>query len=232
MSLYVLGDTHFSSDGAYSMEVFGGKWKNYTDKIKEGLSVLKEGDLLVLCGDFSWGMSLSDTLDDFKLIDGFPGKKVLLKGNHDYFWDTVKKMKSFFYENDISTVDFLHNNYYDYEGRMLCGTRGWMYDNDDPATHDAKIFRRELMRLEFSLRSAREHDAEKEIIAFLHYPPLFAAEESDEITAVLKKYGVKSCYYGHLHGESIRLAFNGKKDGVFYKLVSADALDFKPFKIF
>ncbi len=231
MALYVLGDTHFSSDGKYSMEVFGGKWKNYTEKLTDGLSVLNDGDLLVLCGDFSWAMSLPEALEDFKLLDGLPGKKLLLKGNHDYWWETVKKMRAFFDKNGIRTIDFLHNNYYDYEGTLLCGTRGWMYDINDPATHDAKVFRREVLRLGFSLSAAREAGGNNEPVAFLHYPPVFAGREAAEITDVLKEYGVKKCYYGHLHGESIKLAFEGVKDGVSYKLVSADALDFKPLKI-
>ena len=231
MSLYVIGDTHFSSDGRYSMDVFGGKWKDYSQKLIDGLSVLKENDLLLLCGDFSWGMSLSETLMDFKLLDAFPGKKILLKGNHDYYWDTVKKMKSFLTENGIMSIDFLHNNFFEYEGRLLCGTRGWMSEPGDSPSHDAKIYKREVIRLKYSLSSARESLGEKETLVFLYYPPVSLTEESVEMTGLMKEYGVKQCFYGHLHGDSIKGAVKGFKNGINYSLVSADALDFKPLKI-
>jgi predicted phosphohydrolase len=231
MSLYVIGDTHFSSDRSYSMEVFGGAWKDYTLKLTDSFSKLLPDDTLLICGDFSWGMDLSDTLPDLLLLNGFKGKKILLKGNHDYWWETLKKMKAFLKSNSIDTIDFLHNNFFEYQEYLLCGTRGWVYDKNNTEAQNRKIFNREVIRLSCSLKSAREYSSKKEILAFLHYPPVYENNEADEFTSLLKSFNVKRCFYGHLHAESIAHAFEGIKDGIEYKLVSADAVDFKPFMI-
>ncbi len=230
MALYVIGDTHFSSERNKPMDVFGGKWHNYDKKLVTSIGeCMKEGDTLVICGDFSWGMSLNDTLSDFKLLDSFPGRKLLLKGNHDYWWETVSKMKKFFSEHNISTIDFIHNNFFEYNKKiLLCGTRGWMYDNNDPSCKEDKIYKREVLRLRQSLESAKLHIDGKEIICFMHYPPVCRDFEITEFTDVLKEYGVSRCCYGHLHAESIKNAFRGIRNGIEYLLVSADAVDFKP----
>ena len=230
MALYVIGDTHFSEGCNKPMDIFGGAWTGYRDKLVESLSVLQPGDVLVLAGDFSWGMSLQEALPDFRLLDSFPGKKLLLKGNHDYWWETVSKMKRFFAENAIETIDFLHNSCYFYNGTALCGTRGWFYDKNDPAAGDDKIFKRELIRLEASLKAAVDQSAE-EIDCFLHYPPVFAGMEVPQITEILSRYPVKRVFYGHLHGDSLRGAFSGVRNGIYYAVVSADALGFRPVKI-
>ena len=230
MALYVIGDTHFSEGCNKPMDIFGGAWTGYRDKLVESLSVLQPEDVLVLAGDFSWGMSLQEALPDFRLLDSFPGKKLLLKGNHDYWWETVSKMKRFFAENAIETIDFLHNSCYFYNGTALCGTRGWFYDKNDPAAGDDKIFKRELIRLEASLKAAVDQGAE-EIDCFLHYPPVFAGMEVPQITEILSRYPVKRVFYGHLHGDSLRGAFSGVRNGIYYAVVSADALGFRPVKI-
>ena len=230
MALYVIGDTHFSEGCNKPMDVFGGKWIGYRDKLVEALAVLKPEDTLVLAGDFSWGMSLKEALPDFRLLDSFPGRKLLLKGNHDYWWETVSKMKRFFAENAIETIDFLHNSCYFYNGAALCGTRGWFYDKNDPAAGDDKIFKRELIRLEASLKAAVDQGA-REIDCFLHYPPVFAGTEVPQITELLSRYPVKRVFYGHLHGESLRGAFSGMRNGIYYAVVSADALGFRPIQI-
>ena len=230
MALYVIGDTHFSEGCDKPMDVFGGAWTGYRDKLVSSLSVLEPQDTLVVAGDFSWGMSLQEALPDFRLLDGFPGKKRLLKGNHDYWWETVSKMKRFFAENAIETIDFLHNSCYFYNGTALCGTRGWFYDKNDPAAGDDKIFKRELLRLEASLKAAVEQGA-SEIDCFLHYPPVFAGTEVPQITEILSRYPVRRVFYGHLHGESLRGAFSGVRNGIYYAVVSADALGFRPIQI-
>ena len=230
MALYVIGDTHFSEGCNKPMDIFGGAWTGYRDKLVESLSVLQPEDVLVLAGDFSWGMSLQEALPDFRLLDSFPGKKLLIKGNHDYWWETVSKMKRFFAENAIETIDFLHNSCYFYNGAALCGTRGWFYDKNDPAAGDDKIFKRELIRLEASLKAAVDQGA-REIDCFLHYPPVFAGTEVPQITEILSRYPVKRVFYGHLHGESLRGAFSGMRNGIYYAVVSADALGFKPIQI-
>lgn len=233
MSLYVIGDTHFSSVRNKPMDVFGGKWLNYDKKLIDSIGeCMTENDTLVICGDFSWGMSLDDTISDFKLLDSFPGKKYLLKGNHDYWWDTVSKMKNFFKNNNITSIDFLHNNFFTYNEKIvLCGTRGWMYDIRDPSSKDDKIFKREVQRLRQSLETSKNNAFDKEIVCFLHYPPIFRDYEINEFTDILMEYGVKRCYYGHLHADSIKYAFTGEKKGIQYFLVSADSVDFKPVLI-
>ena len=230
MALYVIGDTHFSEGCNKPMDIFGGAWTGYRDKLVSSLSILRPEDTLVLAGDFSWGMSLQEALPDFRLLDSFPGKKLLIKGNHDYWWETVSKMKRFFAENAIETIDFLHNSCYFYNGAALCGTRGWFYDKNDPAAGDDKIFKRELIRLEASLKAAVDQGA-REIDCFLHYPPVFAGTEVPQITEILSRYPVKRVFYGHLHGESLRGAFNGMRNGIYYAVVSADALGFRPIQI-
>ena len=230
MALYVIGDTHFSEGCNKPMDIFGGAWMGYRDKLVSALSVLQPEDTLVVAGDFSWGMSLQEALPDFRLLDSFPGKKLLIKGNHDYWWETVSKMKRFFAENTIETIDFLHNSCYFYNGAALCGTRGWFYDKNDPAAGDDKIFKRELIRLEASLKAAVDQGA-TEIDCFLHYPPVFAGTEVPQITEILSRYPVKRLFYGHLHGDSLRGAFSGTRNGIYYAVVSADALGFKPIQI-
>jgi predicted phosphohydrolase len=230
MALYVIGDTHFSEGCNKPMDIFGGAWMGYRDKLVSALAVLQPEDTLVVAGDFSWGMSLQEALPDFRLLDSFPGKKLLIKGNHDYWWETVSKMKRFFAENTIETIDFLHNSCYFYNGAALCGTRGWFYDKNDPAAGDDKIFKRELIRLEASLKAAVDQGA-TEIDCFLHYPPVFAGTEVPQITEILSRYPVKRLFYGHLHGDSLRGAFSGTRNGIYYAVVSADALGFKPIQI-
>ena len=230
MALYVIGDTHFSEGCNKPMDIFGGAWTGYRDKLVSSLSILRPEDTLVLAGDFSWGMSLQEALPDFRLLDSFPGKKLLIKGNHDYWWETVSKMKRFFAENAIETIDFLHNSCYFYNGAALCGPRGWFYDKNDPAAGDDKIFKRELIRLEASLKAAVNQGA-REIDCFLHYPPVFAGTEVPQITEILSRYPVKRVFYGHLHGESLRGAFSGMRNGIYYAVVSADALGFRPIQI-
>ena len=178
---------------------------------------------MVLCGDLSWGMSLQEAREDFAFLDALPGKKLLMKGNHDYWWTTVSKMNQFFQENNFTTFEILHNNCALYGNVALCGTRGWFYE-EDRGEHSAKIFNRELIRLETSLKAA----GEREKFCFLHYPPLYQGYRCQEIIDLMKRYGVTRCYYGHLHGGSHRLAVSGDQDGVEYHLVAADYLGFKP----
>ena len=165
------------------------------------LSRLTAGDVLVLAGDTSWGIDLNEAEADFRFLDQFPCKKYLVKGNHDYWWSTVSKMKNFFTEKGLTTLDFLHNNCALYGGYALCGTRGWFFE-EDQKPHNAKVLNRELLRLETSLKAA----GEKPIFCFLHYPPLYQGYQCPEILRLLREYGVKVCCYGHLHGPSHRRA--------------------------
>ena len=226
MALYAIGDLHLSLGSDKPMEIFGDGWKDYVARIREGFSVLTEDDVTVLCGDLSWGMSLEESLEDFRFIDALPGKKYLLKGNHDYWWNTAAKMERFFAENGLTTMEILHNNCRFYGDVALCGTRGWFYEEDKPG-QGQKVFLRELQRLETSLKAA----GEREKLCFLHYPPCYTGYCCQPILDLLEQYQVKACYYGHLHGASHRLAFQGSRNGVAYHLVAADYLRFRPEKI-
>ena len=226
MALYAIGDTHLSLSSDKPMDVFGGGWTGYVEKLKAGFEEIKPEDTIVLCGDLSWGMSLEEAKRDFSFLNGLPGHKVILKGNHDYWWNTASKMTKFFQENGFDTLEILHNNCRFYKDIALCGTRGWFYEEDREG-HSSKIFNRELIRLEASLKAA----GEKEKFCFLHYPPLYHGYRCQEIIDLLERYGVKRCYYGHLHGGSHRLAVCGEQGGVEYRLISADYLKFNPEKI-
>ena len=223
MALYAIGDTHLSLSCNKPMDVFGGSWENYVDKLLEGFSVVEPDDTVVLCGDLSWGMSLEQAEADFAFLDRLPGRKLLMKGNHDYWWTTAAKMNRFFQEKDFHSFSLLHNNCHFYGDVALCGTRGWFFEEHG----DPKVCNRELIRLETSLKAA----GEKEKICFLHYPPRYQGYICQEIVDLLEKYQVTACYYGHLHGGSHRLAMEGKIGSVEYHLVAADYLDFKPKKI-
>lgn len=226
MALYAIGDTHLSLGCDKPMDVFGGAWKGYVEKLREGFSTITEDDTVVLCGDLSWGMSLEGAAADFAFLNALPGQKWLLKGNHDYWWNTASKMEAFFAANGFHKLHILHNNCADYGQTALCGTRGWFFE-ENAAPHSEKVFKRELIRLEASLKAA----GDREKLCFLHYPPLYQGYICQEILDLLERYGVRACYYGHLHGASHRLAREGRHGGVDYFLVAADYLGFCPKKI-
>lgn len=227
MALYAIGDLHLSLGAEKPMDIFGGNWVGYMDKLKEGLSVIKPEDTTVLLGDLCWGLSLEESVPDFAWINEIPGRKIILKGNHDYWWSTASKFYKFCEINGFENQFILNNNHYEYDGWAICGTRGWFFEEDRSGEHDEKVFKRELLRLEASLQSA----GEKPKMVFLHYPPRYKGYQCDEILQLLQKYEVRRCFYGHLHGPSHKLAMEGLWDGVEFRLVSADFLDFKPFTV-
>lgn len=227
MSLYAIGDLHLSLNSPKPMDVFGGVWGNYVNKIENGFSNVTQDDVTVICGDLTWAMTLEEALEDFKFIDRLPGRKIILKGNHDYWWSTVTKAMSFFAKNGLNTIDILHNNSFAYGDAAICGTRGWFYEEETHGEHDKKIMSRELMRLEASLRAA----GSREKLCFLHYPPRFNNYICHEIVELFKTYGVKKCCYGHIHNTGHNFAVQGVRDGVEYIMVSSDYIDFKPEKI-
>ena len=226
MALYAIGDTHLSLSVDKPMDIFGGSWSGYVEKLREGFEEVSAEDTVVLCGDLSWGMSLTQAREDFAFLDALPGKKLLMKGNHDYWWTTAAKMNQFFAENGFTSFELLHNNCHLYGEIALCGTRGWFYE-EDRGGHSAKVFNRELIRLEASLKAG----GEREKYCFLHYPPLYQGYRCQEIIDLMERYGVTRCYYGHLHGGSHRLAVSGVQGKVEYHLVAADYLGFRPLKI-
>jgi predicted phosphohydrolase len=227
MALYAIGDLHLCLGAPKPMDIFGGAWVGYMDKLVEGLSVITPDDTTVLLGDLSWALGMEAAKDDFAFMNRIPGRKIILKGNHDYWWSTAAKFYKFCEENGFENFHILNNNCYDYGDIAICGTRGWFFEEERSGQHDEKVFKRELLRLEASLKAA----GEKRKIVFLHYPPRYRGYICQEILDLLAKYEVRQCFYGHLHGPSHGLAQEGLWDGVDFKLVAADKLQFHPWKV-
>jgi len=227
MALYAIGDLHLCLGVPKPMDVFGGNWVGYIDKLKEGLQIIQPEDSVVLTGDLSWALDLNEAKDDFKWINEIPGRKIILKGNHDYWWNTATKFYKFCEENGFTNLNLLNNNHYEYDDWAICGTRGWFFEEERSGEHDEKVFRRELLRLEASLKSA----GEMKKLVFLHYPPRYKGYLCKEIIDLMAGYDVTACYYGHLHGGSHSLAIQGLWEGIEYRLVSADYLNFRPFPV-
>lgn len=229
MSLFVISDLHLSfSDPSKTMSVFAG-WQDYQEKIgKNWLELIKPEDTVVLAGDISWGMSLQQALPDFKFIQELTGEKIILKGNHDYWWTTMKKMEDFLAAEGLDSMRILHNNHYRYGNYGICGTRGWV--NMPGEVQDEKVLRREVQRLETSIQSALKEDLEP--IVFMHYPPIFATNFNYDILEILYRYKIKDCYYGHIHGRSAHeLCVTNTYDDVNFHLIAGDYLQFVPEKV-
>lgn len=211
-----------------TMSIFNG-WQNYQELIeKNWKELISDSDTIVLPGDISWGMSLKEAAPDFKFIEQLPGQKIVIKGNHDYWWTTKKKMEDFFAAEGCTSIKILHNNHYRYGGYGICGTRGWV--NMPGETQDEKVLRREVQRLETSIRSALDEGLKP--IVFLHYPPIFATNFNYDILDVLYRYKIEECYYGHIHGKSAHdLCVKNTYDGINFHLIAGDYLQFIPEKI-
>lgn len=224
MSLYAISDLHLSLSSDKSMDVFRG-WDNYVERLKANWTrLLKDTDTVVIPGDISWALKLSETKEDFAFLDSLPGKKIILKGNHDLWWSTSKKLTEFLEENNFSTISFVFNNAIVVEDKAVCGTRGWFYD----LAPDDKVVKREAGRLETSIMAAEKTG--KTPVVFLHYPPVYNEWVCEEIFSVIKKHGIKTVWHGHIHGSGFN---NAKKeyDGVNMRLLSADCVDFCPVPI-
>jgi len=228
MSLFAIADLHLSLGTDKPMDIFRG-WDNYVDRLTENWKkIITDNDTVVIGGDISWAMKLNDTIKDFEYINNLPGRKIFIKGNHDYWWETVNKMNNFLEDNEFDSLNILFNNSYICDDYAICGTRGWLVDSQ--SDEDTKILNREVGRLKTSLESAK--NTGKEPVVFLHYPPLYGGAVCQEIIDVLKEYNVKKCYYGHIHGSSmIRGSYNGEYDGISFKLISCDALSFIPILV-
>lgn len=233
MSIYVIGDLHLSFGVNKPMNIFGENWEKHYEKIKENwLRKVKDEDTVILPGDFSWATYLEESEKDFEFLNNLSGKKILLKGNHDYWWTTVTKMKKFLEEKNIQNIDFLYNNSFLIENKIIAGTRGWIINPNSKENY--KILKRENDRLKLSLESGiKSFGEDKEIIAFLHYPPFYKDTVSEEIDfkKTLENYKVKKCFYGHLHSDSHKEAIEGKINGIEYCLVSSDYLKFDLLKL-
>ena len=230
MAIYVIADLHLSFNTNKPMDIFGLNWQNYEEKIKQDwLAKVKEEDLVILPGDFSWAMYLDETEKDFEYINNLPGKKILLKGHHDYWWTTVTSMRNYIKEKNFKNIDFLYNNSYEYENKIIVGTRGWILSEEQ---EDKRLTKREVDRLELSIKDGiSKYGEDKEILAFMHYPPITKSYINTDYINIMKKYNIKKCFYGHLHAGSISDAVEGINNEIEFKLVSADGLDFKLLKI-
>lgn len=234
MAIYAIADLHLSFSEDKPMDIFGDNWENHAEKIKENwIKQVKNEDYVILPGDFSWAMYLNDTKLDFQYLNSLPGTKILLRGNHDYWWTTLTKMNEFIKENNFKNIFFLYNNSYLIEDKIIVGTRGW---NILDAENDSKMIKRENARLELSIQDGiKNYGTDKEIIVFMHYPPVnkndLLGGEKTEFVKTFQKYNIHRCFYGHLHGLSHKEAIEGLVNGIEYKLISADYLNFNLIKL-
>lgn len=234
MSIYSIADLHLSTSVAKPMDIFGYRWQGYTEKIKKRwCALVGEDDTVVVPGDISWAMSLGDALSDFRFIDDLPGKKILGKGNHDFWWTTVTKMRSYLSENGIGSIDFLYNNAFLVEDYVICGSRGWYVEERLQNTSDEvdykKIVLREAARLEISLTEAARlsENGRFPILCYFHFPPVFNSFVCREIVDVLHAFGVKRSYFGHIHG-NYTIPRTIDFEGISFTMIAADYLNFVP----
>lgn len=228
MSVYAIADLHLSFGTDKPMDVFSG-WQNYTERIQKNWQrLITKDDTVVIAGDISWAMDIKETYADFDFINKLNGKKIIIKGNHDYWWTTKAKMDRYISDSGFDTISILNNNYFVADGTALCGSRGWFYDAETDA--DMKILNREVGRLRMSIEPALK--AGFDPVVFLHYPPIYNNTECDEIMNVLREYNIKKCFYGHIHGgNAAKKAFIGEKYGIQFRLVACDYIGFMPLAI-
>lgn len=228
MSLFVIADLHLSLGTDKPMDGFHG-WEGYVRRLEENWrSIVKPEDTVVIAGDISWAMKLEDSLSDFKFIQSLPGQKIIMKGNHDYWWSTRNKIDNFFTQNGLDSLHVLHNCAYRVGDRAICGTRGWLYNSE--TEEDRKIVNREAGRLVASIEDAKKLGGE--LTAFLHYPPVYDTMECRELLDILVEQDVKECYFGHIHGQyAAKKALVGEYRGVHMRLISCDFVNFCPVLI-
>ena len=235
MAIFAIADLHLDTkSNEKSMEVFGNRWKDYVNKIqKNWCRLVKDSDTVLVAGDISWALNSEAAIPDLTWIDALPGKKLLMKGNHDFWWSTVSKMTKLLAENDIQSIDFLSNNAFEIENYILAGSRGWFTDRSMQNTAQVidyeKIMNREVIRLKMSLDAAKklQNCSQKEILVFLHFPPIWSDFRCEEILALLKQYEIRRCYFGHIHG-TYTVSPSFLSDEIEFRMISADYLDFIP----
>lgn len=231
MALFILSDTHLSLSTHKPMDIFGSRWQGHTDKlIARWKETVCNSDTVIIGGDISWGISLEEAADDLRLIGSLPGKKIFLRGNHDYWWNTLSKNEAFLESEGIRGISFLQNNAIAAEGFVVCGTRGW-YNDSDAAPKDSsydKIVAREVLRLKMSLDAAKPLEGEKLVV--FHFPPVFGSYVCRELVDTLHDYQIRRVYFGHIHGK-YRIPGTITFEGIEMSLTSGDFLDFRPLKI-
>ncbi len=229
MALFAISDLHLPLGIDKPMDIFGKAWENYVERLAcNWKQVVGEDDTVVLPGDFSWATYLNEAKADFDFLNGLPGRKIILKGNHDYWWTTMNKMKKFVEEMGYENIYFLQNNSFEYKDISICGSRGWTTPCPQLFGEDKKIYDREILRLDLSVKAAKYPE---NIICFTHFPPVLKDYQSNEMTEFLKKNNIKKCVFGHIHSGGIKNVFEGELNGVEYTLVSCDYREFMPVKI-
>jgi predicted phosphohydrolase len=228
MRLFAIGDTHLSGARAKPMDIFGPNWVDHDKRIREHWNAIATNDdVLLVAGDISWAMDLGEARVDLEFLASFRGRKLLLRGNHDYWWGSISRLRS---EAPVG-IEFLQNDAHIYDGVAVIGTRGWLLPSDAHGTEeDRRIFARELERLRLSLADLRRHDFDH-LVTMTHYPPLRALTEATPMTEIIEAAGASICVYGHLHGHDVERAAQGRHNSVEYKLVSADAVNFVPWQV-
>lgn len=231
MSIYAISDLHLAISVNKPMDVFGGKWDNYMEKLQMNWNdLVDDEDYVLIPGDVSWATYLNDANLDFDFINNLKGNKVISKGNHDYWWTTISKLKKYVDQNGFHSIKFLNNNSMRIEDIVVCGTRGWKCPTKEDFTlEDEKIYNREVQRLRMSLESVEDKYCEKYVM--IHFPPFNNNKEMNELIELMNEYGVKKCLYGHLHGDALEYVFQGEMYGINFEVVSADYLGFKPKKL-
>lgn len=231
MAIFAISDLHLSLGGDKPMDVFGSKWEDYTEKMKSRWnSIITDEDIVVIPGDISWATYIDDAVFDFEYINSLNGRKLILKGNHDYWWTTQNKMRLFLERNSFDTIEILQNSAYFYNGTAVCGTRGWIIPSAESKNDDRKIFEREKQRLILSLESAKALKP-NEIIVAMHYPPIDKNNINSDFLNIMKEYKVSECVFGHLHAAAHAHAPVGIYDNIKLRLVSCDYLNFTPILI-
>ena len=233
MSIFVMADLHLSLTTNKPMGIFGSRWCDHIEKIKKNWNaIISNDDTVIVPGDISWAIDYNEAYDDFKFINELPGKKLLGKGNHDYWWGTMAKNRAFVVENRFETIDFLYNNAYKIENYIVCGTRGWYVDeklqNEANEPEYQKIVLREAQRLRMSLDEAiKLRENNEQILVFFHFPPVFKSFVCNELLDILCEYGIKNCYFGHIHG-TYNVPKTFEYNGINFTLISSDFLSFIP----
>lgn len=228
MAIFAISDLHLSLGGEKPMSVFGSRWENYTDKMLQNWnSIVKDDDLVIIPGDISWATYIEDALPDFKYIHSLNGKKLIFKGNHDYWWTTSAKMKAFLESHGFDSIEILQNKAYVFDNIAICGTRGWTIPSSVASPEDKKIFEREKQRLILSLEDAVSKKPDNIIVA-THYPPVEKGQSVSDFLSIMREYGVEKCIFGHLHAASHAIAPIGNFSGIQLNLVACDYLDFMP----
>lgn len=227
LAIYALSDLHLSFSADKPMDVFGDRWNNHTERIYENWQkTVSKDDTVIIAGDVSWATYIEDAYEDFKFIESLNGKKIIIKGNHDYWWTTLKKMNEFLSQSGFNSISIIHNTAIECENAAVCGTRGWSI-REEGTNADMRIYDREKLRLILSLEQAARLKKERIVVA-MHYPPLEKENNSSEFMEIMKNYNVDCCVYGHLHSYSHKFAVNGIVDGIELKLTAGDYTDFTP----